>query len=155
MLLHRWTFAVPPDLGTGRHRRVLAELFKHRALSLRRARGLRRHAAPAFCLRALGEHGYSKGLSPRPEANDSEPRRRWFGARRFAPRCGPANRRRHDAIAGDPLRQRFGNGRVCVVADRGMISAATIAALEERRLEYILGASERSEALVKRNRHGE
>ena len=30
-----------------------------------------------------------------------------------------------------------------------MISAATIAALEERRLEYILGARERSEALVK------
>jgi hypothetical protein len=29
--------------------------------------------------------------------------------------------------------------RVCVVADRGMISAATIAALEQRGLEYILG----------------
>ena len=34
-------------------------------------------------------------------------------------------------------------GRVCVVADRGMISAATIAGLEERKLEYILGARER------------
>jgi len=50
----------------------------------------------------------------------------------------------------DRLRQRFGIGRGCVVADRGMISAATIAALEERRLEYILGARERSDALVKR-----
>src|SRR5271166_2512080 len=50
----------------------------------------------------------------------------------------------------DRLRQRFGIGRVCVVADRGMISAATIAGLEERRLEYILGARERSHALVKK-----
>jgi len=44
----------------------------------------------------------------------------------------------------DRLRGRFGIGRVCVVADRGMISAATIAALEERGLEYILGVRERS-----------
>ena len=43
----------------------------------------------------------------------------------------------------DRLRGRFGIGRVCVVADRGMISAATIAALEERGLEYILGVRER------------
>jgi hypothetical protein len=43
----------------------------------------------------------------------------------------------------DRLRERFGIGRVCVVADRGMISAATIAALEERKLEYLLGARER------------
>jgi hypothetical protein len=44
----------------------------------------------------------------------------------------------------DRLRRRFGIGRVCVVADRGMISAATIAALEECGLEYILGVRERS-----------
>jgi Transposase DDE domain len=50
----------------------------------------------------------------------------------------------------DRLRERFHIGRVCVVADRGMISAATIAALEERRLEYILGARERSSAVVRR-----
>jgi transposase len=49
----------------------------------------------------------------------------------------------------DRLRQRFGVGRVCVVADRGMISAATIASLEERKLEYILGVRERSSALVR------
>src|ERR1700683_2150586 len=42
------------------------------------------------------------------------------------------------------LRQRFAIGRVCVVADRGMISAETIAGLEERGLEYILGVRERS-----------
>jgi hypothetical protein len=44
----------------------------------------------------------------------------------------------------DRLRQRFAIGRVCVVADRGMISAETIVALEERGLEYILGVRERS-----------
>ncbi len=44
----------------------------------------------------------------------------------------------------DRLRGRFGIGRVCVVADRGMISAATIAALEQRGLEYILGVRERN-----------
>jgi hypothetical protein len=44
----------------------------------------------------------------------------------------------------DRLRSRFGIGRVCIVADRGMISAATIAALEQRGLEYILGVRERS-----------
>ncbi|WP_176599483.1 MULTISPECIES: IS1634 family transposase [Sphingobium] len=49
----------------------------------------------------------------------------------------------------DRLRSRFGIGRVCVVADRGMISAATITALEERGLEYILGARERSSAIVR------
>jgi hypothetical protein len=49
----------------------------------------------------------------------------------------------------DRLRQRFAVGRVCVVADRGMISKATISALEERRLEYILGARERSSAVVR------
>ena len=49
----------------------------------------------------------------------------------------------------DRLRQRFAVRRVCVVADRGMISAATIAGLEERGLEYILGARERSDAVAK------
>src|SRR5271169_2914409 len=48
------------------------------------------------------------------------------------------------------LRQRFGIGRVCIVADRGMISAEAIAGLEERQLEYILGARERSDVLVKK-----
>ncbi len=49
----------------------------------------------------------------------------------------------------DRLRSRFGIGRVCVVADRGMISAPTIAALEERGLEYVLGARERTDSLVR------
>ena len=48
------------------------------------------------------------------------------------------------------LRSRFAIGRVCVVADRGMISADTIAGLEELGLEYVLGARERTDALVRR-----
>jgi hypothetical protein len=38
--------------------------------------------------------------------------------------------------------------RMCVVADRGMISAETVAELEARRLLYILGVRERSDKLV-------
>jgi transposase len=49
----------------------------------------------------------------------------------------------------DRLRARFSIGRVCVVADRGMISAETIAALEERGLDYILGVRERSSPEVR------
>ena len=49
----------------------------------------------------------------------------------------------------DRLRQRFAVGRICVVADRGMISKATISALEDRGLEYILGARERSSAVIR------
>jgi transposase len=44
----------------------------------------------------------------------------------------------------DRLRARFGVSRACIVADRGMISAPTIAALESRQLEYILGVRERN-----------
>ena len=44
----------------------------------------------------------------------------------------------------DRLGKRFGITRVCVVADRGMISAQTIAALEARGLEYLLGVRERT-----------
>jgi hypothetical protein len=42
----------------------------------------------------------------------------------------------------DRLRRRFDIARVCVVADRGMISAETMAELEARRLLYILGVRE-------------
>src|SRR5580765_6077184 len=49
----------------------------------------------------------------------------------------------------DRLRSRFAIGRVCVVADRCMISAPTIAALEERGLEYLLGARERTDSLAR------
>ena len=49
----------------------------------------------------------------------------------------------------DRLRRRFAIGRVCIVADRGMISAETIAALEARGLLYILGVRERTDKLVR------
>jgi Transposase DDE domain len=49
----------------------------------------------------------------------------------------------------DRLRARFAVARVCVVADRGMISAETMAELEARRLLYILGVRERSDKLVR------
>jgi Transposase DDE domain len=47
------------------------------------------------------------------------------------------------------LCSRFGVERACIVADRGMISAATIAALEARKIDYILGARERSSKEVR------
>jgi transposase len=51
----------------------------------------------------------------------------------------------------DRLRSRFGVGKVCVVADRGMISKETVGALEtdERGWSYILGARMRSQNEVK------
>lgn len=48
------------------------------------------------------------------------------------------------------LQRRFGIARVCLVADRGMISAAVIAALEAAGFDYILGVRERSDPLVRR-----
>jgi transposase len=47
------------------------------------------------------------------------------------------------------LQQRFAIGRICVVADRGMISAATLRELDERQWLYILGARMRSVAEVR------
>jgi transposase len=41
-------------------------------------------------------------------------------------------------------RERFGIAGACIVADRGMISADTIAALEAEKIEYILGVCERT-----------
>src|SRR6202051_120611 len=49
----------------------------------------------------------------------------------------------------DRLCQRFSISRVCIVADRGMISAETIAELEARGLLYILGVRERTDKLVR------
>lgn len=48
----------------------------------------------------------------------------------------------------DRMKQRFGIVRVCVVADRGMISQETIDELEARDLEYILGARMRAQKEV-------
>ena len=47
------------------------------------------------------------------------------------------------------LQRRFGVGRICVVADRGMISRETLAELEAMGWEYILGARMRSQSEVR------
>lgn len=49
----------------------------------------------------------------------------------------------------DRLRERFGIGRICIVADRGMISQETIKQMEERNWQYILGARMRSQHEVR------
>src|SRR5271157_461704 len=51
----------------------------------------------------------------------------------------------------DRLRARFGIGRICIVADRGMISKETIEALEQdpRGWQYILGARMRAQSEVR------
>jgi hypothetical protein len=47
------------------------------------------------------------------------------------------------------LRERFGISRMCVVADRGMISTETIDELQAAGMEYILGARERGDREVR------
>jgi hypothetical protein len=99
----------------------------------------------------LGEHGYSKDYRP-------DLKQMILGLvidDRGRPVCTevwPGNTADVTTLLPviDRLRKRFSIGRVCVVADRGMISAATIAGLEERKLEYILGARERNDALARK-----
>jgi transposase len=47
------------------------------------------------------------------------------------------------------LRSRFAIGRICIVSDRGMISAETMTYLEEQKIPYILGARMRRSNEVK------
>jgi len=47
------------------------------------------------------------------------------------------------------LRSRFAIGRICIVSDRGMISAETMAYLESEKIPYILGARMRRSKEVK------
>ena len=49
----------------------------------------------------------------------------------------------------DRIRERFGINRVCIVADRGMISVSTIEELENRNIHYILGARMRRVKQIK------
>jgi transposase len=49
------------------------------------------------------------------------------------------------------LRKRFGAGKFCLVADRGMISNATIKTLEQEQLSYILGVRMRLVKEVRNN----
>ena len=47
------------------------------------------------------------------------------------------------------LKSRFGIGSICIVADRGMISAATLAEVEQRKWKHILGVRMRSSTEAK------
>ncbi len=49
----------------------------------------------------------------------------------------------------DRIRERFGINRVCIVANRGMISVGTIEELENRNIHYILGARMRRVKQIK------
>ena len=49
----------------------------------------------------------------------------------------------------DSVRKRFGINKFCIVADRGMISAATIKELESRNIPYILGTRMRRVNAIK------
>lgn len=49
----------------------------------------------------------------------------------------------------DELKQRFGIGKTCIVADRGMISAPTLESLEAMKWDYIVGARMRSQKEVR------
>lgn len=51
----------------------------------------------------------------------------------------------------DRVRNRFGIQHFCIVADRGMISAATIQELEKRKIAYILGTRMRRVKEIKRD----
>ncbi len=96
----------------------------------------------------LGEHGYSKDYRP-------DLKQMILGlvvdgdGRPICTEMWPGNTADVTTLL-PVVDRRFSIGRVCVVADRGMISAATIAGLEERGLEYILGARERSDAIVRK-----
>src|SRR6202158_3392385 len=99
----------------------------------------------------LGEHGYSKDY--RPDLKQMILALIVDGAGRpICTEMWPGNTADVATLLPviDRLRHRFFIGRVCVVADRGMISAATIEGLEARKLEYILGARERSDAIVRK-----
>ena len=101
--------------------------------------------------KSLGHHGYSK--DHRPDLRQIILALLLDGDGR--PVCSGdvagQYRRRDDADPGDrPARAGASILRgCCVVADRGMISAETMAELEARRLLYILGVRERTDKLVR------
>jgi transposase len=88
----------------------------------------------------LGQHGYSK--DQRPDLKQMILAVLLDGdGRPVCPEMWPGNTADVTTVIPvvDRLRRRFDIGRVCIVADRSMISAETLAELEARRLLYILG----------------
>ena len=90
---------------------------------------------------SLGQHGHSK--DHRPDLHQMVVGAVLTGeGRPVSCELWPGNHADSQALLPvvDRLRERFGLKRVCWVADRGMISKGTIERLEQRRMEYILGA---------------
>ena len=116
---------------------VEERLFARRRDAVRRTLGrVHGHHLAVFRGRGgatLGERGYLQGFPAAPEPDD---RSASSSTARPADRSEmwPGNTADVTTLLPviDRLRGRFAIGRVCVVADRGMISAATIAGLEEQ-----------------------
>src|SRR5262249_2897636 len=98
----------------------------------------------------LGQHGYSQEHRPDLRKMILAVLREGEG-RRVCAEMGPGTPADVSSLIPviDRLRRRFDIARVCVVADRGMISAETLAELEARKLLYILGVRERTDKLVR------
>ena len=107
--------------------------------SWRRRRWSSRAAAATYWARAV--------IGRRPAASQPDGGRHHHGSELPAGVLGDVagqhHRRDHAHSGDDRLRQRFAVGRVCIVADRGMMSAESIAKVEDRGLEYMLGVRER------------
>jgi transposase len=94
---------------------------------------------------SLGEYGYSKDRRP-------DRRQMIVGAvvdgegRPLSAPMWPGNRADVTTLlpVADDLRKRFGVGRVCVVADRGMMAEGAVEELEGRGFGYIFGARMRA-----------
>src|SRR5271166_1169253 len=102
----------------------------------------------------LGRRGFSKDHRPDPRASDPGMILAVLLDGDGRPVCTemwPGNTAGVNSLipAVDRLQRRFRINRVCVVADRGMISAETIAELEARGLLYVLGVRERTDKLVR------
>lgn len=99
---------------------------------------------------SLGQYGHSKDHRP-------DLRQMVVGAvlrqdgRPISSEMWPGNHADANALLPvvDRLKDRFGIKQVCWVADRGMISAATVDALDARGLDYILGARMRRDGRVR------
>ena len=70
-------------------------------------------------------------------------------ADRLVPDARQHRRRDRAAAGGRAPARALRHRRACIVADRGMISADTIAALEAQKIDYILGVRERSSREVR------
>lgn len=100
--------------------------------------------------KSLGEHGYSKDF--RPDLRQMILGLVMDGAGwSVCTEMWPGNTADVTVLLPivDRPRRHFGIGRVCVVADRSMISAATITGLEARGLDYIFGACEHIDKRVR------